>query len=126
MSLKLSHATRGQLEANDVRSSTLTGTGIDIREFVADIVVMQHSDATNGADVTLDGKLQESDSLGSGYADITGATFTQVDNTAGGAFGAVTIKADATKRYIRYVGTIAGTTPSFAFGVTYEAFKKAR
>lgn len=126
MSLKMGHATIQQVEANDVRSTTLTGTAIDIKDYVGDIAFIQHSDATNGADVTLNGKIQNSADGSTGWADITGATFTEVDNTAGGAFESIIVKADAVARYVRYVGTIAGTTPSFAFGVGMAGYKQER
>lgn len=45
------------------------------------------------------------------FADVSGATFTQV--TASDAFESITISADSSEGYIRYVGTIAGTSPSF-------------
>lgn len=126
MTLKVGHVTIEELEANDVRVATLQGAAKDVKDFMHDLAVIQHSDATNGATVTLDGKIQDSDDGTTGWADVAGAVFAQVDNTAGGSFQTIIIKADAVKRYIRYVGTIAGTSPSFAFGVATAGLKQSR
>ena len=57
---------------------------------------------------------------GSGFADISGATFTQV--TASTNLQCITF--ERTKRYLRYVGTIAGTSPSFALAALIGEQKK--
>lgn len=48
-------------------------------------------------------------------ADYSGATFTQV--TASNNSETIVIPVSSMKKWIRYVGTIAGTTPSFAMAV---------
>lgn len=126
MSLKLGHATVEELVPNAVRTTTFTSSVKDVKDFVHDILVTQHSDATNGADVTLDGTIEHSVDGSTGWAAIPGAAFVQVDDTAGGSFQSLIIKADHVHRYIRYVGTIAGTSPSFSFGVATAAFKQYR
>jgi hypothetical protein len=107
-----------ELAANAVRTSTLTGTGVDISNYTGPMhVIMQSSAATAGTSPTLAVKLQDSDVLGSGYADVTGATFTGLTDAAD-ATQMITIHPDALKKYIRVVGTIGGTaTPTFGFGV---------
>ena len=50
------------------------------------------------------------------WADVSGATFTQV--TESDALESIVIAADSSKGFIRYVGTITGTTPSFAMAVS--------
>jgi hypothetical protein len=115
-----------QLAPCDVVSSTITGSAVDIRELEGDVLFTQFSDATNGANVTLDGKIQDSADGSTGWADVSGATFTQVDNTAGGAMEQISVPANSMERYVRYVGTIAGTTPSFACGAHSQGLKKVR
>lgn len=99
------------------RSTTYTGTGVDVSACKGSMVVILDSAAASAGD-TLDVKIQESDSLGSGYTDVSGATFTQV--TAGAASVAkISLNADALKKYIRAIGTIAGNgSESITFSVT--------
>ncbi len=100
-------------------TSTTTGTGVDLAPYAAtgDInfkVVMDVGTVT-GTNPTWDVKIQESDTLGSGYTDITGAAFTQV--TATGT-GAVELHTRTIKKYIRALCTIGGTsTPTFPCAV---------
>lgn len=99
------------------RTATANGTGVDVSAYIGTGKVILHSGAGGGADHTLDVKLQDSPD-DSTYTDIAGATFTQVDNTAGGSLQAIGINLDSADKYIRAVATIAGTSPTFTFGVT--------
>lgn len=107
------------------RTSTLTGTGIDILHYEGVGLVVLNASAGTGTNPTLDVKLQHSDD-DSTYADVTGGTFTQVTDGAGTA-GVQILKVNVSdlKRHLRVVGTIAGTTPSFDFGVEFVGIKKA-
>ena len=107
-----------ELSANAQSTSTRTGTGIDIQQYdgLAKIILMSGA-ASAGTTPTLDVKIQESDAQGSGFADLTGATFTQVTDAADST-EMIQIDVSSTKRYIRVIGTIGGTaTPTFDFGV---------
>lgn len=98
------------------RTSTVTGAWVDVREYEGDIVITQDVGTVSGTTPTLDGKIQDaSDGSGTGAADVTGATFTQV--TTADNVQKITIPAGSVQGWIRYVGTIAGTTPSFTMGV---------
>jgi hypothetical protein len=101
-------------------TSTVTGTGVDLINADSRCFAVQHVGTVSGTSPTLDGKLQESDASGSGYADISGATFTQV--TASTNLQIITF--ERTKRYVRYIGTIAGTSPSFALAALIGQQKK--
>ena len=97
------------------RTATATGTGVDLqptinimgRNMKAILNVGAVVSSASPEDATLDVTIEESDALGSGYAAISGAAFTQVTS----AIGAVheEIHFIQTKRYIRAVGTQAGT-----------------
>ena len=105
-------------------TANATGTGVLIGEYEGDIMVTQVVGAITG---TLDGKLQAcQDSAGTGAADITGATFTQVTTSNDDPnVQKIWIEAGsmpAGKPYLRYIGTI-GTGPSVV-GVTLHARKK--
>jgi hypothetical protein len=103
------------------RTSTVTGTGVDFLQGDGQCFAVQHVGAVSGTTPTLDGKIQESDTSGSGYADISGATFTQVTAST----SLLVINFFRTKRYLRYVGTIGGTTPSFTMAVQIGELKKS-
>jgi hypothetical protein len=97
------------------RTSTVTGSAVDVRAFTGNLLVIQGVGTVSGTTPTLDGKIQSSADGSSCWADISGATFTQV--TASDNTQTIAVAADACLGYIRYVGTIAGTTPSFMVGV---------
>lgn len=105
-------------------TSTHTGTGQDTQKYDGYAQFILTSAAGTGTSPTLDVKLQESDALGSGYTDIAGATFTQVTDAAD-ASEMIQVDMAARKKYIRAVGTIAGTTPSFDFAVLAVSTRKA-
>lgn len=106
--------TQTSVSAIAARTSTVTATGVDVRGYKGGLVVQQLVGVVSGTTPTLDGKLQQS-SDNSTWSDISGATFTQV--TASDSFQKIGIDVRQTGGYIRYVGTIAGTTPSFTMGV---------
>jgi len=99
------------------RTATFNGTGFDTRDFIGRALVIQHMGAVSGTTPTLDGKIQESSDNGvaDAFADVSGATFTQV--TATDQNRELSLDLDGRERYIRHVATIAGTTPSFTYGV---------
>jgi hypothetical protein len=107
------------------RTATVTGTGIDLLDYEGMAIVTQSAGAaTAGTLPTWDGKIQDSADNSTGWADVTGATFTQVTTTA--AVEAITIDVNKVKRYIRYVGTVGGTsTPTFPVGSTFLGVKKS-
>lgn len=116
--MNLNQANVVELAALAERTSTLTGTGIDISNYdgVAQLVLTS-SAATAGTNPTLNVKVQESDVFGSGYDDVPGAEFAEVTDAADDC-EMIAIKTGELKRYIRIIGTIAGTsTPTFQFGV---------
>ncbi len=99
----------------DRETSTVTGAAVDLNGYIGGLEIYQSVGTVSGTSPTLDGKIQDSADGSTGWADISGETWTQV--TASDANQAITISADSAKRYIRYVGTIAGTTPSFDLAV---------
>lgn len=110
-----------QISVPAARTSTVTGSAVDVRGYTGPLLVVQDVGAVTGTTPTLDGKIQDSADGSTGWADVTGATFAQV--TAANNIQSIAVQADQTKGYIRYVGTIAGTTPSFTCGVNAHGFK---
>lgn len=97
-------------------TATLTGSAVDVSAVEGDLMILQDVGAVSGTAPTLDGKIQDSDDGSTGWADVSGVTFTQV--TAANSKQKTSVPANACKKYVRYVGTIGGTTPSFTLSVT--------
>ena len=96
------------------KTSTVTATGLDISGYAGGLVLIQNVGVVSGTSPTLDGKWQSSPD-DSTYTDISGATYTQVTATTSSQKVGFDVRAAA--KYIRYVGTITGTSPSFTMGV---------
>jgi len=99
----------------DRETATVTGAAVLVNHYTGGLEIFQTVGTVSGTTPTLDGKIQDSADGSTGWADVTGATWTQV--TASDADQAIVVNVDSTKQYIRYVGTIAGTTPSFDLAV---------
>lgn len=92
------------LLANGSKANTAAATGaaLDLNDYEGEVAVIQ--DVAAGGTGSIDGKLQDSADGSTGWADITGATFTQVTTSA--SLQKINLKSDECKRYVRYVGTI--------------------
>jgi len=80
---------------------------------------IQQIGAVTGTSPSLAGKIQES-SDGTNWTDISGATFTAVTT----ADNVQSISFDRTKRYLRYVATLTGTSPNFQIAALIVEQKK--
>lgn len=100
------------------RTSTLTGSAIDLRKYDGVVqVILTCEAASAGTDPTLDVKLTESATSGGSYTDVSGATFAQVTDAAD-VTEMITIDSAACKGFIKVVGTIGGTSsPAFSYTV---------
>lgn len=112
------------LHPTAARTATVNGTGVDVTQFVGEIAVVLDSAAGTGTSPTMDVKLQDSDAVGGTYADIPGATFTQVVDAV--AAQKIAVKVGGVNKFIRAVATIGGTTPSFTFSVNAVGVKQVR
>jgi len=118
-----SNLTQVAVSAIAARTSTVTTSAVDVRTYKGGLIVEQLTGAIAGTDTpTLAGKLQTSPDGTNSWADITGATFTAV--TAADSFQKIGIVENQTLGYIRYVGTITGTNPSFTMGVVFLGAKE--
>jgi hypothetical protein len=106
--------------APQTATATVTGSAGDMVNGDGPCVAIQQVGAVSGTSPTLAGKIQESPDGSTGWADIANAAFAAV--TATGNYQAVTF--ERTQRYLRYVGTIGGTSPSFALAVVITQQKK--
>lgn len=111
-----------ELSPPAARTSTVTGTGVDVSRYKGVLKVTQQVGTVSGTTPTLDGKIQDS-ANDSTYADVTGYTFTQV--TASTNLQSLGVDTRNVRQYVRYVGTIAGTSPSFGLAVSFIGQKEA-
>lgn len=100
-------------------TSDTNGSGLDFANGEISTNAILEVGAVSGTTPTLDVKLQESTD-NSSWSDISGATFTQV--TAANQRQA--IRCLRSKRYVRAVADVGGTTPSFTMCVEIVAQKK--
>lgn len=96
----------------------------DLDGYDGTALIVLHSTAGVDADETLDAKVQECDTSDGTYTDITGATFTQIDDTAGGSIQVLAIDASAAKQFIKLYFDVEGTTPAFVVGASLLALPK--
>ncbi len=118
--------TMKELEAADTQSSGANnGTGVDVSTMTGQVVVVLSATNSAGTDPTLDVKLQTSATVGGTYADISGATFTQVTDAADST-EKITLDIDSIATdFIRCVGTVGGTsTPTFEYSVVLLGYDK--
>ena len=103
------------------RTSTVTTSAVDLMGYIGKVAVIQQVGTVSGTTPTLDGKIQDSADGSTGWTDIS-VTATQV--TAADNQQVLSVDTRVARRYIRYVGTIAGTTPSFTMGVLLAGQKQ--
>jgi hypothetical protein len=100
-------------------TASINGSSADMINGDGSCFAVQQVGTVSGTSPTLAGKIQES-SDGSTWTDVANATFAQV--TASSNYQAISF--ERTKRYLRYVGTVGGTSPSYAIAVVISEQKK--
>lgn len=110
-------ATTYQLAPPQTISTTLTGSSVDMGPADGREQFATQSIGGASAGDTLDGALEESTTGSGSWTTLSGGAFTQV--TGSGDNTVETIRFRRTKRYVRYVGTVAGNgSESFDVSVT--------
>ena len=94
-------------------ATSVTGTGVDCLSLDGNMGALQVVGTVASTSFTYAGKIQESDTATGTYSDIAGATFAAIGSTTGAQITGAT-SFQRTKRFLRYVGTIGGTTPTAA------------
>lgn len=93
-------------------AATLNGTGFSKHGFTTALVIL--ATQTLGTAATVDVKVQESDVLGSGYADITGAAFAQkVKASHDNHIDVAEIDLRGRKKYLRVVAVTGAAASEF-------------
>lgn len=104
-------------------AATGNGTGVDLLGYEGEILVTLDCANVDGTNPTMDVTLEHSDVLGSGYAAISGAAFTQVTTVASAQ--KMSLNKNELKRYLRAVKTLGGTmSPHFYVSVKAVGMKK--
>ena len=103
-------------------TATATSGAIDLKEFDGDVLLVLNCAAGTGSSPTLDIKVQDSDETGGTYGDLSGATFTQVTDSA--SVQTLEVNKDECKRFIKIVQTVGGSSPVFVYGISLIAAKK--
>ncbi len=93
-----------------VRTTAVNGSAVDLLSADGACFAVQQIGALSGA--TWSGSIEESDN-GTAWTAVTDAEFEPVD----AANDTQTISFRRTKRYVRYVGAVDGSTPSVAVSV---------
>ena len=95
---------------------------MDLSSVGVDCFGIQNIGTVSSTSVSLAGKFQEASTATGTYADIAGATFAAQTSTTGSLI-VQTVKFLRTQPWVRYVGTIAGTTPTIALDVLVGGMK---
>tara|TARA_R100000278_G_scaffold54764_1_gene45596 strand:- start:1349 stop:1732 length:384 start_codon:yes stop_codon:yes gene_type:complete len=109
-------------KATGAVTSTATSSAIDLLEYDGDVLLVLDCAAGTGTSPTLDVKITNSDASSGTYTDLSGATFTQVTDSA--SMQTLVINKDSAERYIKIVQTITGSSPSFTFSINLIGVKK--
>lgn len=113
------------------RTAATTPTAIDLKGYEGlGVLTLNAELASAGSSPTLNVKLQDCDTEGGSYADITTAkggpiAFTEVTGAAGAGVQKVKLNFSALKRFVKVVDAIGGTsTPTFTYSVQLSGRKK--
>lgn len=98
-------------------TTTTNGIAIDTNGF-DDAQAVLDTGARTGTSPTLNVKIQESTDGSTGWTDISGAVFAEI--TAADQHKSLGINLRTVKRYIRYVFTLAGTSPTFLTSASFN------
>jgi len=113
---KLIQANVVELEAPARQTATFNTADIDLTNYSGPFQIILTTGAGGGTTPTLNVKLQDATASGGAYADITGAVFAEVTGAADST-QMITLQADEMRGFLKVVGTITGTSPTFDMSV---------
>ena len=107
---------------SDVVTTTGLGSAVDLEDYEGEMAVVLDAEA-GGASITYAVKLQESDTSGGTYTDVTGGAFTITEgNTA--LVEKISVNTNDMKRFVKLSITVTGGTGAGAVSVVALASKK--
>jgi hypothetical protein len=109
-----------------VTATALLGTYFDLQSYQGRVKLTAIIGAVSGTTPTLDLKVQDCDTSGGTYADISPAVaFPQLVAASANTVASIGLDVRACRRFVKIYGTIGGTsTPTFTFGVTATGQKQ--
>lgn len=107
---------------SDVVTTTGLGSAVDLEDYEGEMAVVLDAEA-GGASITYAVKLQESDTSGGTYTDVTGGAFTTTDANAA-LVEKISVNTNDMKRFVKLSITVAGGTGAGAVSVVALASKK--
>lgn len=98
-------------------ATSITGTGVDCIALDGNMGLLQVIGTVASTSFTFQGKVQEADTATGTYSDVaapgtTAAVTTPAITSTTGAQIVQVVNFQRTKRFLRYIGTIGGTTPT--------------
>ena len=111
------------IASQSITSATDTNSsGIDLSEFKGWVKIVVNAGTFTGASPAMDIDIQESSDDGSSdaYADVTGASFTQITTSNDAQLHVARLLPSAVERYIRIQATSSGTITAIPIGITVE------
>jgi len=108
-----------------VTASGALGQYFDTQGFQEKVKLVAAIGAVTGTSPTLDIKVQDCDTSGGTYADVSPATaFTQLVAGSANTVASIGLDTRAVRRFVKLYGTAGGTTPSFTLGVAIVGQKQ--
>ena len=101
-------------------TSSTNGSAVDMISADGLCSALQQVGTVSGTSPTLAGKIQESADGSTNWTDISGAAFASVTASNNNQI----VSFERTKRYLRYVATLGGTSPSYAIAALMAEQKK--
>jgi hypothetical protein len=125
----LLNATPATLLPAASRSASANGTGVDVSLYEGHAIVLVELTNVSGTTPTADFKLQECDTSGGTYTDLgaAGSLHAAVAATQVGAASSLqklAVEIQATKKYVRAVLTLGGTSPVYTCSAYIVGQKK--
>lgn len=111
------------------RSASANGTGVDVSAYEGHAIVVVELTNVSGTSPTADFKLQECDTVGGTYTDLgaAGSLHAAVAATQVGAASSLqklAVEVQATKKFVRAVLTLGGTSPVYTCAAYLVGQKK--
>jgi len=106
------------LHPEETAATIDSGNGVDISQFIGNLKVIMMVGDDSGTDPTLAAKIEHSDSESSGFTDAPNGAFEEIDGSDDDSHQAIMLDTRALKKYIRFVGTLGGSSdPKFFLSV---------
>jgi hypothetical protein len=105
------------LDPAAVTTTGVIGQAVDMQSYQGRVKIALLIAAVSGTTPTLDIKVQDCDTIGGTYADVSPAVaFTQKVTASANSVDAIGLDPRGCRRYVKLYATAGGTSPSFTIG----------